>query len=263
MYHKNARTVHPDITNFISILCPFLHPCSKKNVHVFSVRRQWDVTTMVTAKCSPWKMGYITIMNCGWCTGNKDISTYKERKQCGPNLSAVWDEFVKYCAWSLDDMTWTLSSFPENCIALVEWNNKHENSSLLILFAPCIGHHHHGLVSKRSKVHYTLVESQVDVLKDSHAIHLYDVWMILWMKKLLWCWTIFLLLFKINSYSASHNNWCTETRWNRVITAQCEGMGEVGSARYEPALLPPCPSIRALCYSNCQRSTQSHQQSKG
>ena len=34
---------------------------------------------------------------------------------------------------------------------------------------------------------------------------------------------------------------------NRVITAQCEGMGEVGSARSEPALLPPCPSIRALC----------------
>ena len=29
-------------------------------------------------------------------------------------------------------------------------------------------------------------------------------------------------------------------------------MGEVGSARYEPALLPPCPSIRVLCYSNCQ-----------
>ena len=36
-----------------------------------------------------------------------------------------------------------------------------------------------------------------------------------------------------------------------IMTAQCEGMGEVGSARYEPALLPPCPSIRALCYSNC------------
>ena len=66
-----------------------------------------------------------------------------------------------------------------------------------------------------------------------------------------------------NSYSASHGNWCTETLWNRVITAQCEGMGEVGSARYEPALLPPCPSIRVLSYSNCQRSTQSHQQSKG
>ena len=33
---------------------------------------------------------------------------------------------------------------------------------------------------------------------------------------------------------------------------QCEGMGEVGSARYEPALLPPCPSIRVLSYSNCQ-----------
>ena len=45
----------------------------------------------------------------------------------------------------------------------------------------------------------------------------------------------------------------------RVIAAQCEGMGEIGSARYEPALLPSCPSIRVLCYSNCQRSTQSHQ----
>ena len=36
------------------------------------------------------------------------------------------------------------------------------------------------------------------------------------------------------------------------MTAQCEGMGEVGSARYELALLPPCPSIRVLSYSNCQ-----------
>ena len=71
-------------------------------------------------------------------------------------------------------------------------------------------------------------------------------------------------LFKhINSLSASHDNWCTETLLNRIITAQCEGMGEVGSARYELALLPPCPSIRVLCYSNCQRSTHSHQQFKG
>ena len=73
----------------------------------------------------------------------------------------------------------------------------------------------------------------------------------------------FVFLPDINSYSASHDNWCTATLWNRIMTAQCEGMGEVGLARYEPALLPPCPSIRALCYSNCQRSTQSHQQSKG
>ena len=61
----------------------------------------------------------------------------------------------------------------------------------------------------------------------------------------------------VNSYSASHGNWCTATLWNRIMTAQCEGMGEVGSARYEPALLPPCPSIRVLSYSNCQRSTHS------
>ena len=32
--------------------------------------------------------------------------------------------------------------------------------------------------------------------------------------------------------------------------AQWEGMGDVGSARYEPALLPPYPTIRVLSYSN-------------
>ena len=29
-----------------------------------------------------------------------------------------------------------------------------------------------------------------------------------------------------------------------TIDAQWEGIGDVGSARYEPALLPPCPTIR-------------------
>ena len=36
-----------------------------------------------------------------------------------------------------------------------------------------------------------------------------------------------------------------------TIDALWEGMGDVGSARYEPALLPPCPTIRVLSYSNC------------
>ena len=35
-----------------------------------------------------------------------------------------------------------------------------------------------------------------------------------------------------------------------TIDAQWEGMGDVGSARYKPALLPPCPTIRVLSYSN-------------
>ena len=35
-----------------------------------------------------------------------------------------------------------------------------------------------------------------------------------------------------------------------TINAQWEGMGDVGSARYEPALLPPCPTTRVLSYSN-------------
>ena len=33
-----------------------------------------------------------------------------------------------------------------------------------------------------------------------------------------------------------------------AIDAQWEGMGDVGSARYEPALLPPCLTIRVLSY---------------
>ena len=52
-------------------------------------------------------------------------------------------------------------------------------------------------------------------------------------------------------------HWCTRARYNRIITAQLEGMGDVGSARYEPALLPPCLTIRVLSYSNGQRSTHS------
>ena len=59
----------------------------------------------------------------------------------------------------------------------------------------------------------------------------------------------------ISSYSASHDNCCTGTLLKRIITAQWEGMGDVGSARYELALLPPCPTIRVSSYSNCQRST--------
>ena len=35
-----------------------------------------------------------------------------------------------------------------------------------------------------------------------------------------------------------------------TIDAQWEGMGDVRSARYEPALLPPCPTIRVLTYSS-------------
>ena len=35
-----------------------------------------------------------------------------------------------------------------------------------------------------------------------------------------------------------------------IIDAQWEGMGDVGSVRYEPALLPPCPTIRVLSYNN-------------
>ena len=35
-----------------------------------------------------------------------------------------------------------------------------------------------------------------------------------------------------------------------TIDAQWEGIGDVGLARCEPALLPPCPTIRVISYSN-------------
>ena len=53
-----------------------------------------------------------------------------------------------------------------------------------------------------------------------------------------------------NSYSASHDNWCTGTLLNRIMTA----VGGDGGCRVGE-VLPPCPTIRVLSYSNCQRST--------
>ena len=44
----------------------------------------------------------------------------------------------------------------------------------------------------------------------------------------------------------------SQLRFSTVEIFQWEGMGDVGSSRYEPALLPPCPTIRVLSHSNCQ-----------
>ena len=55
-----------------------------------------------------------------------------------------------------------------------------------------------------------------------------------------------LLLIALNSI----HNMLILTVLVATIDAQWEGMGDVGSARYEPALLPPCPTIRVLSYSN-------------
>ena len=47
-----------------------------------------------------------------------------------------------------------------------------------------------------------------------------------------------------------------------TIDAQWEGMGDVGSARYEPVLLPPCPTTRVLSYSNSTFSEIQHCKAK-
>ena len=58
--------------------------------------------------------------------------------------------------------------------------------------------------------------------------------------------------------SPSHDYWFTGTLLNRIITAQWEGMGDVGSVRYEPALLLPCPTLRVLSYSNLSEISPLH-----
>ena len=57
-----------------------------------------------------------------------------------------------------------------------------------------------------------------------------------------------------SSYMSCQRDACPTSLTLKVlvttIDAQWEGMGDVGSARYEPVLLPPCPTIRVLSYSN-------------
>ena len=54
-------------------------------------------------------------------------------------------------------------------------------------------------------------------------------------------------LFCSNVHRYIHNTYSHSDKW--------EGMGDVGSARYEPALLPKCATIRVLSYSECWRSS--------
>ena len=60
---------------------------------------------------------------------------------------------------------------------------------------------------------------------------------------------------KISIYTAGrYRTYLSEALTLKVlvvtIDAQWEGMGDVESARYEPALLPPCPTKGVLSYSN-------------
>ena len=82
--------------------------------------------------------------------------------------------------------------------------------------------------------------------------------------------TIFLILFRISSPLLNivrcpdalcscvvipklvllTTNWSTLKVLVATIDVQWEGLEDVGSVRYEPALHPPCPTIRVLSYSN-------------
>ena len=57
-------------------------------------------------------------------------------------------------------------------------------------------------------------------------------------------------IIRIYYFSNTIQDLLTLTVLVTTIDAQWEGMGDVGSERYEPALLPPCPTIRVLSYSN-------------
>ena len=61
------------------------------------------------------------------------------------------------------------------------------------------------------------------------------------------CWQMFIQYMVPHCY---HKYLLTLTVLVTTIYAPWEGMRDVASARYEPALLPPCPTIRVLSYSN-------------
>ena len=95
--------------------------------------------------------------------------------------------------------------------------------------------------------------SIASTLRISKITSLTQIGTILKLRQLEQLWNIYHLPVNPNSCSSSANSdWYKLTLKALVATidAQWEGMGDVGSARYEPALLPPCPTIRVLSYSN-------------
>ena len=90
---------------------------------------------------------------------------------------------------------------------------------------------------------YHLWHALIDFFNRKELAHLGsgDAVIIKYFCMLFWAFSPMLIctLTCVNSYSASRNNWCT-----------VGGDGDVGSARYEPALLPPCLTIRVLSCNN-------------
>ena len=76
---------------------------------------------------------------------------------------------------------------------------------------------------------------------------------------MLMCWSVSLFSYPLEHRTWDHDSLGHISHCLRKLTltvlvtttdAQWEGMGDVGSARYELALLPPCPTIRVLSYNN-------------
>ena len=63
-------------------------------------------------------------------------------------------------------------------------------------------------------------------------------------------WVFLTPIGRVKAFDCVNHEYVTLTVLVATIDAQWEEMGEVGSARYKPALLPPCPTIRVLSYSN-------------
>ena len=75
-------------------------------------------------------------------------------------------------------------------------------------------------------------------------------WNIIWQVGLQWVIVIELGLHTETLTITCYSLFLTLTVLVTTIDAQWEGMGDARSARCEPALLPPCPTIRVLSYSN-------------
>ena len=111
------------------------------------------------------------------------------------------------------------SPIPSHCASIVATSTLRDNIGVL----PCsVFSFHITLYASSNREQFTAQVALLYLLRQNDTKHRYEE-----------------ILYKL-----------TLTVLVTTIDAQWEGMGDVGSARYEPALLPPCLTIRVLSYSN-------------
>ena len=151
----------------------------------------------------------------------------------------------------------TMLTYPWKCTSASEGDNQSVRSSAPVVSRCFPGGYNIKLYISRGRLAWWLLAFLHSGIQRTYWLWMREkfehvwLWIICthWLKKKV-CFSLDVLrLFEICCPQCS-NYTLTLTVLVTTIDAQWEGMGDVGSARYEPALLPPCPTIRVLSYSN-------------